>query len=117
VKFLVDANLPPRLCVWLRSHRHEAEHLFDRNLLTSTDTQIWERGRIERLIILSKDVDFYDRALLFGAPPQVVHVALGNCSNTRLFEVLSDEWTDIERALLSGSRLISITLEKIEVFS
>jgi predicted nuclease of predicted toxin-antitoxin system len=27
----------------------------------ATDTQIWERGRIEGLIILSKDVDFYDR--------------------------------------------------------
>jgi predicted nuclease of predicted toxin-antitoxin system len=51
-----------------------------------------------------------------GAPPQVVHVALGNCSNTRLFEVLADEWADIEGALLSGSRLISITPEKMEVF-
>jgi predicted nuclease of predicted toxin-antitoxin system len=117
VKFLVDANLPPRLCVWLRSQRHEAEHLFDRNLLTATDTQIWERGRRESLIIFSKDVDFYDRALLFGAPPQVVHVAVGNCSNARLFEVLADEWADIERALVSGSRLISITAEKMEVFS
>jgi predicted nuclease of predicted toxin-antitoxin system len=69
VKFLVDANLPPRLCVWLRSQRHEAEHLFDRNLLTVTDTQIWERGRLESLVIFSKDTDFYDRALLYGAPP------------------------------------------------
>jgi predicted nuclease of predicted toxin-antitoxin system len=82
VKFLVDANLPPRLCSWLRSHRHEAEHVFDRNLLTATDTQIWERGRVENLVIFSKDTDFYDRALLFGTPPQVVHVAVGNCSNT-----------------------------------
>jgi len=117
VKFLVDANLPPRLCVWLRSHRHEAEHLFDRNLLTETDTQIWQRGRVENLVILSKDVDFYDRALLFGAPPQVIHVAVGNCSNTRLLEVLEHEWAGIERALISGSRLISITLEKMEVFA
>jgi predicted nuclease of predicted toxin-antitoxin system len=117
VKFLVDANLPPRLCAWLRSHRHEAEHVFDRNLLTATDTQIWERGRLENLIIFSKDVDFYDRALLFGTPPQVIHVAVGNCSNTRLFGVLASEWEDIERALVSGSRLISITLEKIEVFA
>ena len=117
MKFLVDANLPPRLCDWLRSHRHEAEHLCDRSLLTATDTQIWERGRIESLIILSKDVDFYDRALLFGAPPQVVHVAVGNCSNARLFEVLAHEWADIERTLVSGSRLISITLEKMEVFA
>jgi predicted nuclease of predicted toxin-antitoxin system len=83
VKFLVDANLPPRLCVWLRSQRHEAEHLFDRNLLTATDTQIWERGRVESFIIFSKDVDFYNRALLFGThrksftSPLVTVVTLG----------------------------------------
>jgi predicted nuclease of predicted toxin-antitoxin system len=117
VKFLVDANLPPRLCAWLRLHRHEAEHLFDRNLLTATDSQIWERCSVENLVIFSKDTDFYDRALLFGAPPQVVHVAVGNCSNTRLLDVLAQEWNDIEQALISGSRLISITLEKMEVFA
>jgi len=114
VKFLVDANLPPRLRVWLRSHRHEAEHVFDCNLLTATDTRIWERCSVESLVIVSKDVDFYDRALLFGAPPQVVHVAIGNCSNTCLFEVLAHDWPEIEQALVSGSRLISITLDKME---
>ena len=56
-------------------------------------------------------------ALLFGMPPQVIHVAVGNCSNTRLFSVLGSEWDDIEKALLSGSRLIWITLEKMEVFA
>ena len=117
MKFLVDANLPPRLCLWLRTHRHEADHVFDRNLLTATDTEIWEIGRVENFVIFSKDVDFYDRALLFGAPPQVVHFAVGNCSNTRLFEVLDHEWDDIERALASGSRLVSIALDKIEVFA
>ena len=40
------------------------EHLFDRNLLTATDTEIWEVGRVEALTIFSKDIDFYDRALL-----------------------------------------------------
>lgn len=117
MKFLVDANLPPRLCAWLRSRHHEAEHVFDSNLLTATDTHIWERGRVESLVIFSKDVDFYDRALLYGAPPQVVHVAVGNCSNTGLFSVLASEWDDIEQALISRSRLISIMLEKIEVFA
>jgi predicted nuclease of predicted toxin-antitoxin system len=117
VKFLVDANLPPRLCVWLRSQRHESEHVFHRNLVTATDAEIWERGRVENLVIFSKDVDFYDRALLFGPPPQVVHVAVGNCSNDRLFDVLASEWNNVEQALLSGSRLISITLEKMEIFA
>jgi predicted nuclease of predicted toxin-antitoxin system len=117
VKFLVDANLPPHLCSWLSSRGHEAEHVFELNLLTATDTELWERARRDDLVIFSKDVDFYDRALLFGMPPQVVHVAVGNCSNSRLFTMLASEWQEIERALLSGSRLVSMTLEKLEVFA
>jgi predicted nuclease of predicted toxin-antitoxin system len=117
VKFLVDANLPPRLCPWLGSRGHQAEHVFDVDLVTATDTEIWERGKVEDLVIFSKDVDFYDRAVLFGKPPQVIHIAVGNCSNTRLFSILASEWEEIERSLVSGSRLVSITLEKIEVFA
>jgi predicted nuclease of predicted toxin-antitoxin system len=116
VKFLVDANLPPDLCVWLRGRGHEAEHLADLNLLTATDTQLWDRCKVQRLVVVTKDVDFYDRALVLGAPPQVLHFAVGNCSNTRLFEILASEWTDIEAALFAGSRLISINQERIEVF-
>jgi predicted nuclease of predicted toxin-antitoxin system len=69
------------------------------------------------VVIFSKDVDFYDRALLFGAPPQVVHIAVGNCSNDSLLQLLASEWSDIENALSAGAKLISITLEKIEVFA
>jgi hypothetical protein len=36
----------------------------------ATDTEIWERGSVENLVIFSKNVDFYDQALLFGAPPR-----------------------------------------------
>jgi len=116
VKFLVDANLAPSLCHWLRSRGHEAEHLADLNLLRATDTRIWGLGRDQRAIIFSKDVDFYNRALLIGAPPQIIHVAVGNCSNAQLFDILNSEWLNIEDALISGSKLISITQQKIEVF-
>jgi predicted nuclease of predicted toxin-antitoxin system len=116
VKFLVDANLPPHLCRWLRTHGHEAEHLADIDLLRATDTQIWDRGKNQQVIILSKDIDFYDRSLLFGAPPQVLHIAVGNCSNARLLEILESGWSDIEAALSSGSKLVSVMQEKIDVF-
>jgi predicted nuclease of predicted toxin-antitoxin system len=72
VKFFVDANLPPDLCIWLRVRGHEAEHLADLNLLTATDTQLWDRGKGQKLVVATKDVDFYDRALILGAPPQVL---------------------------------------------
>jgi predicted nuclease of predicted toxin-antitoxin system len=28
-------------------------------MIIKSDTQIWERGRVENLVIFSKDVDFY----------------------------------------------------------
>ena len=116
MKFFVDVNLPPRLCSWLASHGHDAEHLFERNLLRATDSEIWDLARSENLVIFSKDVDFYDRALLLGSPPQVVHVGVGNCSNDRLFEILDANWRDAETALSVSSRLISISQAKMEVF-
>jgi predicted nuclease of predicted toxin-antitoxin system len=54
--------------------------------------------------------------LLFGAPPQVLHIAVGNCSNAQLLHILDSEWSNIEAALSSGSKLVSITQQKIEVF-
>jgi predicted nuclease of predicted toxin-antitoxin system len=117
VKCFVDGNLPPRLCSWLASRGHEAEHLFDRNLLRATDSEIWDVAKSENRVIFSKDVDFYDRALLFGSPPQVVHIAVGNCSNDRLFEILDANWRGVEAALTAGARLISISQERIEVFA
>ena len=44
----------------------------------------WGDRQIEALTIFSKDIDFYDRALLYGPPPQIVHVGVRNCSNARL---------------------------------
>lgn len=32
-------------------------------------------------MILSKDQDFVDRGTLYGPPPIVIHLNLGNCSN------------------------------------
>lgn len=69
MRFLVDVNLPPRLCDWLLIRGHKAEHLANENLLTATDTEVWDRARAQAAIIASKDFDFYDRSLVLGAPP------------------------------------------------
>ena len=117
MNFLVNVNLPPQLCLWLKSRHHQAEHLFDRDLLTASDSAIWKLGKLENLTIVSKDVDFYERALLYGPPPQIIHVGLGNCSNARLFDFLASHWDHIEQALSSGSSLVALSLDKIEGFA
>lgn len=40
MKFLVDAQLPPAFCRWLRDHGQEAEHIFDIGMIAASDGAI-----------------------------------------------------------------------------
>jgi hypothetical protein len=67
-----------------------------------------------RLIIATKDNDFYDRSLILGDHCKFYISRLGIAAIYNYFK----SHVRVERdSLLSGSRLISIAHEKIEVFS
>ena len=60
MKFLVDAHLPPGLCGLLQAVGHEARHtrqLPAKNL--TTDKVINTLSAKEKLVVISKDTDFY----------------------------------------------------------
>jgi predicted nuclease of predicted toxin-antitoxin system len=50
-------------------------------LEAAADQMVWEYAKTKRLIIVSKDADMHQRSFLSGAPPKVVWVRLGKCSN------------------------------------
>lgn len=100
MNFLIDVQLPPRLAPWLEAKGFEARHAMDiAGGLTMPDAALWEIGKNSSEIIISKDWDFYERALLKGSPPQVLHIALGNCSTADLFNYLDERWEIIIDAL------------------
>ena len=117
MKFLVDINLPPRLRLWLREQGHEATHLSDLNALTMKDKRVWQLAATRQEIVVSKDVDFYERALVLGKPPQVLHIAVGNCSNDDLLSTLAASWSTIASELSAGARLISVHRDRLEIFA
>lgn len=41
------------------------------------DRLIWERAKQDGLTIVSKDSDFYQKAVLFGHPPKVIWIKRG----------------------------------------
>ncbi|HEV2210048.1 MAG TPA: DUF5615 family PIN-like protein [Verrucomicrobiae bacterium] len=41
---------------------------------------LWEYAKTNGFVIVSKDSDFSDRSLLFGHPPKVIRLHLGNCT-------------------------------------
>jgi len=54
----------------------------------ATDDAIWTLALPRGLTIVSKDADFHQRSFLFGHPPKVVWIRLGNCSTDDIATVL-----------------------------
>lgn len=47
-------------------------------------------------ILVSKDLDFYDRSLVYGNPPKVIWVRTGNCSTSHIDHLLRSFSREIE---------------------
>ena len=61
------------------------------------DREIWEYARDQSLVIVTKDEDFQRLSVLYGAPPKVIWVRLGNCSTAGIIRLLTDRHDAIER--------------------
>lgn len=116
MRFLTDAHLPPRLCRFLSEKAGHCTHISEtEGGLTSTDTAVWQLAQATGAIVVSKDGDFVERAVVLGPPPQVLHIGVGNCSNSDLFALLEDLWPEIEKHLRVGVRLVSVNREGLEI--
>lgn len=78
MKLLFDANLSPDLPRRLDDIYPNSGNVYSFGLEFS-DTAVWDHAKAEGLMIVSKDSDFKQRALVIGAPPKVVWIRLGNC--------------------------------------
>lgn len=88
MKLLFDQNLSFRLVRELQHEFPESLHVRDIGLAEATDADVWRYGKQYDLILVSKDTDFQQRALLYGAPPKVVWLRIGNCSTQQVVDLL-----------------------------
>ncbi len=79
MKLLFDQNLSWRLPAKLADLYPESQHVRDAGLKESEDVEIWEYAKSNGFVITTKDADFQQRSLLFGYPPKVVRLRVGNC--------------------------------------
>jgi predicted nuclease of predicted toxin-antitoxin system len=47
-------------------------------------------------MIVSKDSDFHQRSFVFGFPPKVIWVQLGNCTTTEVEQVIRKDFDAIK---------------------
>lgn len=73
--------------------------------LEHTDDKIIRQYAIENdVVIVTKDADYYDMIVLYGQPPKIIWLKMGNQSKAETIKSLLDNHTVIEQALMIDNK-------------
>ncbi|MBI5472333.1 MAG: DUF5615 family PIN-like protein [Ignavibacteriae bacterium] len=97
MKLLFDQNLSHKLPRRLSDLFPGSTHVRDSDLKDADDPVIWDFAKRSEFTIVSKDLDMHQRSLVFGFPPKLIWVRLGNCSTTDVERLLRRHAEAIER--------------------
>ncbi|HEX8069205.1 MAG TPA: DUF5615 family PIN-like protein [Pyrinomonadaceae bacterium] len=96
MKLLFDENLSHKLVRLLADLFPDSAHVRDVGLKAADDPVVWEYAKHNGLMIVSKDSDRHQRSFVFGYPPKVVWVRLGNCSTSDVDRLLRRHFASIK---------------------
>ena len=76
--------------------------------MSAPDSSIWEYAKAFNLAIMTKDVDFANRARAEGPPPTVIQIRAGNCSVGKLVTLIRENAPQIITAVQFSGHLVEI---------
>lgn len=88
MKLLFDQNISFRILKKIADFFPDAQQTFKLNLNGSTDLQIWEYAKLNKLCIVTFDSDFIDISVLRGSPPKIIWLRTGNTSTDVIADIL-----------------------------
>ena len=95
MKLLFDQNLSSLLARALFETFPGSIHVRDAGLKDADDRQVWEFAKQSGMAIISKDSDFHQRSMLYGHPPKVIWVSLGNCTTEQVERLIRSRLDEI----------------------
>ncbi len=99
MKLLFDENLSHKLAESLADIFPGSTHVRNVGMRSSDDPDVWNFAVQNDFVIVSKDADMHDRSLVFGFPPKVIWIRLGNCSTTAVEDLVRRE-TELVRQFI-----------------
>lgn len=96
MKLLFDENLSPRLVDALIRDFPDSVHVHAIGYGGASDSEVWSYARVGNFIIVTKDVDFSDRSTLYGHPPKIIWIRMGNSTTDRIKTALTAQIEQIE---------------------
>lgn len=111
MKLLLDENISYRIVKKIGNHVEDCLHINRSGLkMPATDIEIWEYAKQNDYMIITFDEDFEDISSLYGFPPKVILLRLGNSSTQILADTLLLKISEIEQ--FNQSKLYGI----LEIF-
>lgn len=97
MRLLFDENLSFRLVRELADVYPGSAHVRDIGLRGAEDQRIWEYAAEHWFLLTSKDTDFYQRSLVYGAPPKVIWLRTGNVPTAAVAALFRHRYVVIRR--------------------
>ncbi len=93
MKFIINAQLPQQLAVWLKGCGFDAIHTLELPAANRSDDKeiIVVADRDDRIVI-SKDSDFFDDHILAGKPNRLLVIKTGNIKNRNLIRLFRKQY-------------------------
>ncbi len=107
MRLLFDANLSPELSRRLQDLYPGSAHVFSLGL-GPDDMAIWSHARSNDYMIVSKDGDFYRMSTVFGAPPKVIWLRVGNDGTDAIEAALRKNHADIDNLAADAAAALLI---------
>ena len=109
MKLLFDENLSPKLPGLLAATFPNSQHVRELGLKGRTDEEIWRYAGSNGFTLISKDKDFYQRAVLFGKPPKFIWLGIGNCTRAELLALIRRHESDMIAFATSPEAVLILT--------
>jgi len=93
MKFIVDAQLPYGIALFLRNKGFDVLHTNDLPDKERTkDSTIRGIAASENRIVITKDYDFVDSQIIMKIPEKLLLITTGNIKNRQLFDLWRNNW-------------------------
>lgn len=106
---LFDQNLSPRLTNRLADLYPGSAHVDALGLGTANDRTVWDYAKQNGYLIVTKDSDFSELAVVIGFPPKVIWIRRGNCSTNDIEQILQVSYDAIS-SLVDDNSIGILTL-------
>jgi predicted nuclease of predicted toxin-antitoxin system len=108
VKLLLDENLSERIVPQIADLFADSTHIRTAGLKEADDGVIWNWAKQHGFTIVSKDTDFYHRAVVYDHPPKFIWLRVGNCPTNLITALLRSRYDTIRRFIESGAESLLV---------